>query len=239
MLDAYRTGRGSVKLRAVAEITESRSGADQIVVTEIPYQTSVGGIEMKIADAIDSGELTGISGVQNDSAGRVSRLVITLKRDANANVVLNNLYKHTPLQTSFGVHMLALVDGVPRLLNLAQALNAYVAHQVEVVTRRSEFRLRKALARAHIVEGLLRAIDMLDAVIATIRASEDRPAARTSLMASSVLLLRGAGESHPRHDSWPSHTARPERARDRDRPAAERPWQSSRRSWLTPSGSER
>ena len=99
----------------------------------------------------------------------MSRLVITLKRDANANVVLNNLYKHTPLQTSFGVHMLALVDGVPRLLNLAQALTAYVAHQVEVVTRRSEFRLRKALARAHIVEGLLRAIDMLDAVIATIR----------------------------------------------------------------------
>ena len=110
---------------------------------------------------------TGISSVQNDSAGRVSRLVITLKRDANANVVLNNLYKHTPLQTTFGVHMLALVDGVPRLLNLAQALKAYVAHQVEVVTRRSQFRLRKALARAHIVEGLLRAIDMLDAVIAT------------------------------------------------------------------------
>src|SRR5271165_3641049 len=183
LLDAYRTGRGSVKLRAVAEITESRTGADQIIVTEIPYQTSVGGIEMKIADAIESGELTGISGVQNDSAGRVSRLVITLKRDANANVVLNNLYKHTPLQTSFGMHMLALVHGVPRLLNLAQALTAYVAHQVEVVTRRSEFRLRKARARAHIVEGLLRAIDMLDAVIAAIRASDDRPSARAALVA--------------------------------------------------------
>jgi len=182
LIDAYRTGRGSVKLRAVAEITESRSGADQIVVTEIPYQTSVAGIEMRIADAIDSGDLAGISSVQNDSAGRVSRLVITLKRDANANVVLNNLYKHTPLQTTFGVHVLALVDGVPRLLNLAQALKAYVAHQVEVVTRRSQFRLRKALARAHIVEGLLRAIDMLDAVIARIRASEDRSDARTNLM---------------------------------------------------------
>jgi len=95
-----------VKLRAVAEITESRSGADQIIVTEIPYQTSVAGIEMKIADAIESGDLTGISSVQNDSAGRVSRLVITLKRDANANVVLNNLYKHTPLQSTFGVHVL-------------------------------------------------------------------------------------------------------------------------------------
>ena len=98
-------------------------------------------------------------------------------------MVLNNLYKHTPLQTSFGVHMLALVDGVPRLLNLAQALTAYVAHQVEVVTRRSQFRLRKARARAHIVEGLLRAIDMLDAVIATIRASADRAEARANLMA--------------------------------------------------------
>ena len=182
LLDAYRTGRGSVKMRAVAEITESRSGADQIIVTEIPYQTSVAGIEMKIADAIESGDLAGISSVQNDSAGRVSRLVITLKRDANANVVLNNLYKHTPLQTTFGVHVLALVDGVPRLLNLAQALKAYVAHQVEVVTRRSQFRLRKALARAHIVEGLLRAIDMLDAVISRIRASEDRADARANLM---------------------------------------------------------
>ena len=126
----------------------------------------------------------GSAACRTTQPGANTRLVITLKRDANANVVLNNLYKHTPLQTSFGVHMLALVDGVPRLLNLAQALTAYVAHQVEVVTRRSEFRLRKALARAHIVEGLLRAIDMLDAVIAAIRASEDRAAARTNLMAS-------------------------------------------------------
>ncbi len=111
------------------------------------------------------------------------RLVIELKRDANANVVLNNLYKHTPLQTSFGVNMLALVDGVPRTLNLAQALSHYVDHQIEVIRRRSQFRLDKARNRAHIVEGLLRAIDMLDAVIATIRGSDDRPAARTSLMA--------------------------------------------------------
>jgi len=106
-----------------------------------------------------------------------------LKRDANANVVLNNLYKHTPLQTSFGVNMLALVDGVPRLLNLAQAVKAYVDHQIEVVTRRSQFRLDRARARAHIVEGLLKALDMLDLVIATIRGSDDRAAARTALMA--------------------------------------------------------
>ena len=182
ILDAYRTGRGSVKMRAVAEIQEGRGGRNQIVVTEIPYQTSVEGILTKIADALDSGDLSGIDNADNLSAGDETKLVITLKRDANANVVLNNLYKFTPMQTSFGVHMLALVDGVPRLLNLAQAIRAYVEHQVEVVTRRSEYRLRRARARAHIVEGLLRAIDMLDAVIATIRASEDRPAARTALM---------------------------------------------------------
>ena len=183
ILDAYRTGRGSVKTRAVAEITELRSGVSQIVVTEIPYQTAVETIEKQIAEGIESGDITGISAVDNLSAGGKPRLVVTLKRDANANVVLNNLFKHTQLQTSFGMHMLALVDGVPRLVNLAQALTAYVAHQVEVVTRRSRFRLKRARDRAHIVEGLLRAIDMLDEVIATIRASEDRADARTNLMA--------------------------------------------------------
>jgi DNA gyrase subunit A len=183
ILDAYRTGRGSVKMRAVAEITETRSGTSQIVVTEIPYQTSADGIAIRIRDAIEAGDLSGISDIENLSAGVDTRLVITLKRDANANVLLNNLYKHTPLQTSFGVHMLALVDGVPRLLNLAQAISAYVDHQIEVVTRRTEYRLGKAQARAHIVEGLLKAIDMLDAVIATIRGSADRPEARTALMA--------------------------------------------------------
>jgi DNA gyrase subunit A len=183
ILDAYRTGRGSIKMRAVAEIEEGRNGKSQIVVTEIPYQTSLDAISERIADGVASGDIPGIDGVENLSSGESTRLVITLKRDANANVVLNNLYKHTPLQTSFGVNMLALDDGVPRLLNLAQAVRLYVEHQVEVVTRRSEFRLRKARDRAHIVEGLLRALDMLDAVIATIRASEDRGAARASLMA--------------------------------------------------------
>jgi DNA gyrase subunit A len=182
ILDAYRTGRGSIRMRAVAEIEEGRDGT-RIVVSELPYQTSVGGIAMKIADLVKSGELTGISKLTDSSAQKRTRLIIHLKRDANANVVLNNLFKHTPLQTSFGVNMLALVDGVPRTLNLAQALSHYVDHQIEVVTRRSEYRLRKARARAHIVEGLLRAIDMLDQVIATIRGSEDRPAARAALMA--------------------------------------------------------
>ncbi len=183
ILDAYRTGRGSIKLRAVAEIEET--GRDtRIVVTEFPYEVSVESIEEKIYDLVKNGELDGIAEVQNDSAGRQARLVIRLKRDANANVILNKLYKNTSLQTSFAVNMLALVDGVPRTLSLAQALTHYVAHQIEVVTRRSQFRLRKAEARAHIVEGLLKAIDMLDAVIAAIRGSDDRSAARSALMAA-------------------------------------------------------
>ncbi len=183
ILDAYRSGRGSVKMRAVAEIEEARGGKSQIVVTEIPYQTSAEVILERVGQAVESGDLPGIDGAENLSAGDSTRIVITVKRDANANVVLNNLYKYTPLQTSFGVHMLALVDGVPRLLNLAQAVKHYVDHQIEVVTRRSQDRLNRARKRAHIVEGLLKALDMLDQVIATIRASDDRPAARGSLMA--------------------------------------------------------
>jgi DNA gyrase subunit A len=183
IMDAYRTGRGSIKMRALAEIQESSSGRTRIVVTEIPYQTSVEGISTRLAEAVESGEITGVADIENLSAGADTKLVITLKRDANANVVLNNLYKYTPMQTSFGVNMLALVDGVPRVLDLARALRHYIDHQIEVVTRRSQYRLRRAQARAHIVEGLLRAIDMLDAVIATIRASADRPEARASLMA--------------------------------------------------------
>jgi DNA gyrase subunit A len=183
ILDAYRTGRGSVKMRAVAEIEENNNSVE-IVVSEFPYEVSVATIETKIKELVDSGELDGISKVNNASAERRSRLVITLKRDANANVVLNKLYKNTALQTTFAVNMLALVDGVPRTLTLQQALTHYVAHQVDVVTRRTQFRLRKAEARAHIVEGLLKAIEMLDAVIATIRGSDDRPAARQALMAA-------------------------------------------------------
>ncbi|MGP0030068.1 MAG: DNA gyrase subunit A [Acidimicrobiales bacterium] len=182
ILDAYRTGRGSIKMRAVAEIEEGRVG-DRIVVTELPYQTSVEVIEQKITDLVRAGDLDGISELRNASANQQPRLIIELKRDANANVVLNNLFKQTPMQTSFGVNMLALVDSVPRTLNLAQALSHYVDHQIEVITRRSQYRLDEARKRAHIVEGLLRAIDLLDQVIATIRGSDDRASARASLMA--------------------------------------------------------
>jgi DNA gyrase subunit A len=181
-IDAYRTGRGSIKMRAVCEIEEGKNG-DRIVVTEIPYQTSVEGIERKIADLVNNRELEGIRGLRNESAKGNTKLVIELKKDANSLVTLNNLYKHTPLQTSFGVNMLALVDGVPRTLNLADAITGYVAHQIDVVTRRSEFRLRKARERDHIVEGLLRALDAIDEIIALIRGSEDTDAARQGLMA--------------------------------------------------------
>ncbi len=181
--DAFRTGKGSIKIRAKAEIEIVKSGA-RIVVTEMPYQTSVESVEQKMADLIKAGSLDGIARWQNASAGKRSRLVIDLKRDANAQVVLNNLFKHTPLQVSFGVNMVALVDGVPRTLDLAHMLLHYGNHQTEVVRRRSEFRLARAREREHIVEGLVRAIDMLDAVIETIRGSDDRAAARTALMAS-------------------------------------------------------
>ncbi len=183
ILDAFRTGRGSVKMRAVAEIEEHR-GETRIVVTEFPYEVAVESVEEKIYDLVKSGDLEGIAAVQNDSAGRKARLVIRLKRDANANVVLNKLYKNTNLQTTFAVNMLALVDGAPKTLTLTQMMQHYIAHQVEVVTRRSQYRLRRAQERAHIVEGLLRAIDMLDEVVQAIRQSDDRAGARVALMAA-------------------------------------------------------
>jgi DNA gyrase subunit A len=171
-------------LRAVAEIEESRDGATRIVVSQMPYQTSVASVSKRIEDLVRAGDLDGIAEAQDDSSGGKTRLVIRLKRDANANVVLNNLFKQTPMQTTFSVNAVALVDGVPRILNVAQMLTHYVAHQVEVVTRRTEFLLAKARDRAHVVEGLLKAIDMLDLVIATIRGSDDRPAALVALRAA-------------------------------------------------------
>jgi DNA gyrase subunit A len=186
IIEAYRTGRGSVKIRAKAEIEEAgrRGERFQIVVTEMPYQVSHDAVANRIKELADSGELTGIDDVNDETSQKTgTRFVVTLKRDANANVVLNNLFKLTQLQTSFPVNMVALVDRVPRTLNLVQALAAYIEHQIEVVTRRTEFRLDKARRRAHIVEGLLKAINVIDEVIALIRASDDRAAARTGLMA--------------------------------------------------------
>ena len=180
--EAYRTGRGTLRLRGRADIdTEDRS--TRIVVSEIPYQVSVEAIERRAAHLVETKVLTGIRDIRNESAKGRTRLVFELTRGAPALVILNNLYKHTPLQVSFSVNMVALTDGVPRTLSLASALQAYVAHQIDVVRRRSEYRLARAAERAHVVEGLLRAVEMLDEVIALIRASADRAAARGGLMA--------------------------------------------------------
>src|SRR3954471_893300 len=137
IMDAYRTGRGSIRVRARAEIVEDKKGATFIHVTALPYQASPNAILSRIADLVGTKELEGIADLNDESAGNDTKLVVKLKRDANSNVVLNNLFKHTPLQTSFGVNMVALVDGVPRTLNLLQALQAYVDHQIDVIRRRS------------------------------------------------------------------------------------------------------
>jgi DNA gyrase subunit A len=181
--DAYRTGRGSIRMRAISEIEPGRRGEHRIVVTEVPYQTSVEVIGQKIAELVNDRKIEGIRDVRNESAAGRTRLVVELRRDANPQIVLNQLYKHTPMQTSFPVHMLALVDGVPKLLNLSQAILVYVAHQVEVVTRRTQYRLRKAREREHILEGLVKALEMIDAVIELIRGAADVDAARAGLMA--------------------------------------------------------
>ncbi|MFZ9231910.1 MAG: DNA gyrase subunit A, partial [Ilumatobacteraceae bacterium] len=181
--DAYRTGRGSIKMRATAAIEETKRGGMQIVVTELPYQTSCSAIAGRIQELVDNGELEGIADVNDGSSGGKTNLTITLKRDANANVVLNNLFKQTQLQTSFGVNMVALVDGVPRQLTLIDAINGYIRHQIEVLTRRTEFRLDKAQRRLHLLEGRIKALNVIDAIIKLIRESEDAGAAKTALMA--------------------------------------------------------
>ena len=182
IMDAYRTGKGSIKMRAVAEIEEGKGNKVHIVVTELPYQSSPDAILRRLGDLVKSGELSGITNANDESAKGKTRLVIDLARDANANVVLNNLFKYTALQSTFSVNTVALVDGVPRTLTLLQCLQHYIVHQVDVITRRSQNRLDKANKRAHIVEGLIKALNLIDAIIAAIRASDDRAAARGALM---------------------------------------------------------
>jgi len=184
--DALATGRGSVKIRAVAdieEIKENRNPRTAIVVTELPYQVSIERVIAKIKTLVDSKKITGIADVRNESNERRGmRLLIILKRDAIPQVVLNQLYKNTPLQDSFGYNVVALVDGVPRTLGLADMVGHYLDHQMEVIERRTRFRLDKAQRRAHILEGLMIAVDNLDAVIALIRESADTASARAGLM---------------------------------------------------------
>jgi len=181
--DAYTTGRGSIKVRAVCSIEEAANGRQRIVVTELPYQVNKARLAEKIADLVHAGRLKDVADVKDHSSGREGmRLVIELKRGANPQVVLNQLYKHTQLQDSFGVINLALVDGVPKTLNLAELIGYYVDHQVDVVTRRTRYQLRRAEERDHIVQGLLIALQNLDAVIRIIRGSADADEARTKLM---------------------------------------------------------
>ena len=182
IIDAYRTGRGSVKMRATATIDEGKSGRMEIVVTELPYQTSCSAIAARITELVDNGDIDGIADINDGSSGGETSLVITLKRDANANVVMNNLFKLTQLQTSFSINMVALVDGVPRTLNLRDAIDGYVRHQIEVITRRSNFRLEKAKRREHILDGRIKALNVIDEIIALIRGSEDAQAAKSALM---------------------------------------------------------
>ena len=181
--DAYRTGRGSITMRAVVTVDEDARGRQLLIVTELPYQVNPDNLLLRIAELVGEGKLTGIADVRDDSSSRTGmRLVIELKRDAVAQVVLNQLYKHTQLQDNFGANMLALVDGVPRTLTLEQFLRHWIAHQIEVIQRRTRYRLRKAEERAHILRGYLKALDALDEVIALIRASATVEDARTGLM---------------------------------------------------------
>jgi len=181
--EAYRTGRGSITMRAVVEVEEDTRGRTCLVVTELPFQVNPDNLATKIAELVKDGRVNGIADMQDESSDRVGqRFVIVLKRDAIAKVVLNNLYKHTQLQDTFGANMLALVDGVPRTLRLDQMIRYWVKHQIEVIVRRTRFLLRKAQERAHIVRALLKAIDAIDEVIALIRASASAAEAQQGLM---------------------------------------------------------
>jgi DNA gyrase subunit A len=181
--DAYQTGRGSILMRAVVEVEEDARGRTCLVARELPFQVNPDNLATKIAELVREGRISGISDIHDESSGRTGqRLVIVLKRDAVAKVVLNNLYKHTQLQDTFGANMLALVDGVPRTLRLDQMVRYWVTHQIEVIVRRTKYRLRKAAERLHIVAALLKAIDRIDEVIALIRASASAAEAQQALM---------------------------------------------------------
>ena len=181
--DAYTTGRGSVRMRGVVEVEEDSRGRTSLVITELPYQVNHDNFITSIAEQVRDGKLAGISNIEDQSSDRVGlRIVVEIKRDAVAKVVLNNLYKHTQLQTSFGANMLSIVDGVPRTLRIDQMIRYYVEHQLDVIIRRTTYRLRKANERAHILRGLVKALDALDEVIALIRASETVDIARAGLI---------------------------------------------------------
>ncbi|MBW3577235.1 MAG: DNA gyrase subunit A [Actinobacteria bacterium] len=180
--EAYTTGRGSIKVRAVATVEPDEAGGERIVVTELPYMVNKANLLQKIAALVTNRTIPGIRDLRDESSREGMRIVVELKRDAQGQVVLNQLYKHTQLQDTFGANVLALVDGVPRTLTLDQMLRHYIDHQIDVITRRTRYRLRKAESRAHVLEGLLVALDHLDEVIALIRSSPSADEARNGLM---------------------------------------------------------
>ncbi len=181
--EAYRTGRGSVTMRAVIDVEEDSRGRAMLVISELPYQVNPDNLKLKIAELVDAGKVPGIADLRDDSSSRTGmRIVVVLKKDAVATVVKNNLYKHTQLQETFGCNMLALVDGVPRTLTIDQFISYWIAHQIEVIQRRTKYRLREAEKRAHILNGYLKALDAIDAVIKLIRASQTPEEARIGLM---------------------------------------------------------
>ena len=231
--DAYRTGRGRIVMRARAHVEELRGGKSAIIVTELPYGVKKGGdsgVISKIADLVREKVITEVSDLQDYSDKTGMRIQIELKREAVPQVALNKLFKHTALQTTFGYNAVALVDGVPRTLSLLEFVRYYLDFQREVVTRRSQFELRKALARAHVLEGYLIALDNLDEVIQLIRASDDADEARTGLM-ERFGLERAPGAGDPRSAAARAHGARAQARRGRVRrpPGAHRGAQGAAR----------
>ena len=235
--DAYRTGRGSVTMRAVVDIEEDRAGRTMLVVTELPHMVNPDNLALKIAELVNTGKLSGIADIRDDTSARTGqRLVIVLKRDAQPRVVLNNLYKHTQLQDTFGCNMLALVDDVPRTLRLDQFISYWVAHQIEVIQRRTQHRLDAAEREAHIYRGLVKALDALDEVIALIRA-QPQHRRRPSGTDGAAGDRRGAGHRDPGHAAAPAGragAAADHRPAGRVRAGHRRP---ARTSWPGRSGS--
>ena len=198
--DAYRTGRGiAAGARGHEHRGRPRRGGRRSCSPRCRSRRASTRSRASSPSWSRAGKIDGVRDIRNESGQGSTRLVIELRADANPQIVLNNLFKHTPAQITFAVNMVALVDGVPRTINLQEALQEWVDHQVVVVTRRTQFRLEKAEARLHIVEGLVKALDMIDAIVALIKASKDRAAARTGLDGRGLRVQRDPGQSHPRH----------------------------------------
>ena len=229
ILDAYRTGRGSIHVRAAARIEPGRRG-DRIVVSELPYQVSVETVAEKIGEIVEHGGLQGVREITDESAKGETRFVVELRPGARGEEVLAQLFKQTTLESNFAVNCVALVSGIPRTLSLRDCLEAYLDHQYEVVRRRSEHRLGKARDRAHIVEGRLRVLDVLDAVIAMIRASDDRGPRPGPADGRAVRVLGAPGLRHPQHAARHADPPLAPRARGRRSPPSAPRSARSRRS---------